>query len=166
MVKGTVTLVLHRGLTDLTHDAEDTARPFPDDDAALEAFVALERVKQQFLAFKKAVEGALIGHISESGRPLMLGDQAIKVGFSSTEKCRDVPAAVDEAMSLVGGDIDAFTELLAKGALKAGACGTILGQDFRTKHFEKKWTPGLNATGARKEAQKYLQRVPKGMLKK
>lgn len=165
MDKGTVTLVLHRGLTNLTHDEDDTTRAFASDDDALEAFVHLELLKKQFAEFKRNVEFALIDHIEATKKPLMLGDQAIKVGTSSTETCRNVAAAVDEALTLMGGDFTAFTELLAKGALKSGACGTILGKEFREKHFEKKWKTVLSATGARKEAHKYLQRMPKAFAK-
>jgi hypothetical protein len=152
-------------MTDLTHDDEATASPFQNDDEALEAFVHLERLKKQFGAFKKAVEEALIGYIEDTKKPLMLGDQAIKVGTSSTEPCRDVSAAVDKALTLLGGDIDAFVELLARNALKPGACGTILGPEFRKEHFEKKWKTVISATGARKEAHKYLQRMPKAFAK-
>lgn len=156
--------VLRRGRTELAYEDEEGAIPFRDDDEALEAFVWLERLTQQFNRAKKGVQAALIGHITKSGRPLMLGDQAIKVGVSSTETCNDVAKAVDEALSLCGGDIDVFIELLAKNALKPGAAGTLFGPEYRKKHFTKKWKPALSATGARKEAQKYLQKVPKAFL--
>jgi hypothetical protein len=157
--------VLNRGDTSLVLGIE-SSEAFRDDDEALEAFVWLEGLKKQFSQAKAEVEQLIILHIQATGRPLILGGQAIKVGTSSTEPCVDVSKAVDEALGLLGGDIDTFVELLARNALKPGACGTILGKEFREKHFRKKWKDALSATGARKEAHKYLQRMPAAMLPK
>lgn len=67
---------------------------------------------------------------------LEIGDVRVYAGTSKREKVRDLAAAIDSALTEVGGDVDRLVELLSANALKPGACGSMLGDDWRAEHFE------------------------------
>jgi hypothetical protein len=77
------------------------------------------------------------------GQSFKVNDSLVFLGEKrSPAKPRDKVAAMDALLSRVGGDLEAFAELLSANALKPGACKQMLGEEFDA-YFEVAVSPAV-----------------------
>lgn len=121
---------------------------------ALDLMAQVEKFQGQARELKSQLEAALIEYIDANG-PIELGERRWYVGVDKQHKRRvELEAAVGVLLEATSGDLHTFCELLSAGALKPGACRTVLGDRF-DELFETVTTKDLK-TGAAKRVVKMV----------
>lgn len=122
---------VRRQIAELLHeDAEPSA--------AAEAYMRVLSVERQAKEIRALFEEQMLPWLALHENELTVGDTKLYAGVGKSEKVRDLKAACVSALDALGGDWDAFVELLSSNALKPGAAEAVLGEEWRREHFEVK----------------------------
>ncbi len=116
-------------LTDLSHDQVAELMELVD--------AAKSRVRQADETLKAAVLAWCIAK-----GPITRGDMLTTASSKKTEKCKSIPAAIEAIFLAVGGDYDAFCDVLSVNSIKAGAAKKLLGYD----KFDELWETKIEMT--------------------
>lgn len=122
---------IKRQIATLLHEGADQS-------VAAEQYMRVLAVRRLADEVKDAFDEQMLPWLKANGGSLTIADQKLFAGVAKTEKVRDLKAACVSALDALGGDWDAFVELLSSDALKPGAAEAALGEEWRREHFEVK----------------------------
>lgn len=83
---------------------------------------------------KAHLEDVLVARIEQAG-PIEVNGIRYYAGIRKVTTCTDQPAAVESLLAAVAGDLSAFADCLAAGALKHGAARAVLPPDEFARLF-------------------------------
>lgn len=133
-------------LATLTADAA-TLEPCAAHDRALALFLALDGFKQRVAELDRFVRDQLLAWCEVNGK-LELGDGTYYHAKVPTDRpCHDIPAAVEQILSAVGGDVAALAGCIASGGIKHGAAAKVLPPDVYDRLFPRRTRPTLAKGG-------------------
>jgi len=116
-------------------------RPDAHPDVVADLWQRVEWLLDAAKRVKEVRDACLLDWFPENGGELVIGDTKLYPGRRTSEKVRDLHAALDSALTLSGGDVEVIEGLLSANALKPGACASAFGPEWRAEHFEKRVEP-------------------------
>lgn len=117
-------------------------------DDVLDALEVRKRLAEVSRALCKAVEESAIAWLQANGE-IECGEIRYYAGIEKKTTCTNPKAATVAVLDAAGGDTDKFTECLASGAFKPGACKQLLGEQRFAELFKTEAVPDLKTGRAK-----------------
>jgi hypothetical protein len=105
------------------------------DDIAL-ALDRISAIKARVKELESDLKERMLDKIREDG-PMVIGSVKYWAGVEKTTKCRSVPAAIECALEVSGGDMERLAGVLSSNAVKHGAFRALLDEYGQAHLFEK-----------------------------
>jgi hypothetical protein len=123
------------------------------DDEALLNYMGFKAMKKLVAEWSRPMDEALIEYMERNNRSSLPIDEQRRfyIGEGKKISCRSLMAAAEAVLSATGGDLEAFTEMLAKNAFKQGAVRALVGDEKHAELFKTEVVKDVKTGAAKKK---------------